>query len=74
MKINGNDIFMGAYAERHQKTYQFNQQGLQVSAQKADAIQKGIKEAMGLVKLQKLGVSVSISKEDRDFLCSEEGF
>lgn len=74
MKINGNEIFMGAYAERHLDKFQFNQKALSLSEEKEKAITTGIKEAFNFLNLQNQGVSVSISKEDMDFLCSEEGF
>lgn len=74
MNINGNNIFMGAYAERHQNQFQFNQSRLSLSTEKSEAIAAGIKEVIDFLKPQMNGVRVSISKEDMDFLCSEEGF
>lgn len=67
MKINGNEIFIGAYAERRQNQFSIN-------SEKSEAITAGIKEEMHLLKPQNEGVKVSISKEDLEFLCSEEGF
>ena len=74
MNINGNNIFMGAYEERNQNLFQFNQSRLSLSTEKSEAITAGIKEALDFLKPQMNGVKVSISKEDLDFLCSEEGF
>lgn len=74
MKVNGADIFLGAYAERQQNSYQLNQRTLSVSEEKAEAITAGIKEAFHSLSLQNRGIKVAISEEDMDFLCSEEGF
>lgn len=74
MNINGNNIFIGAYAERNQNLYQYNQSPLSINAEKSGRIAAGIKEALDFLKPQMNGVKVSISKEDMDFLCSEEGF
>ena len=74
MNINGNNIFMGAYAERNQNLFQFNQSRLSLSTEKSEAITAEIKEALDFLKPQMNGVKVSISKEDLDFLCSEESF
>lgn len=43
MKINGNEIFIGAYAERHQNQFSIN-------SEKSEAITAGIKEAMQQLK------------------------
>lgn len=60
MKVNGTDIFIGAYTECRKNNHQPDQTIVSVSKEKAEEITAGIK--------------VSISKEDMDFFCSEEGF
>ena len=74
MQINGMNVYMGAYAERHQSNYQIGQQKLVISEEKSAEIAKGIKEAYTNLHLQDRGVHTTISQEDMDFLCSEEGF
>lgn len=74
MKINGTDIFIGAYAERRQSNHLLGQATISVSKEKAEEITADIKEAFYSLGLQNQGVKVSISKENMDFLCSEEGF
>ncbi len=74
MKLNGTDIFIGAYAECRKNNHQPDQTAISVSKEKAEEITAGIKEAFYSLGLQNRGVKVSISKEDMDFLCSEEGF
>ena len=74
MQINGMNVYMGAYAERHQSNYQMNQQKLIISEDKSAEIVNGIKEAYASLNLQDRGVRATISQEDMDFLCSEEGF
>lgn len=73
MKLNGTNIFIGAYAER-KNNHQPDQTTISVSKEKAEEITADIKEAFYSLHLQNRGVKVSISKEDMDFLCSEEGF
>lgn len=74
MKVNGTDIFIGAYAECRKNNHQPDQTIVSVSKEKAEEITAGIKEAFYSLGLQNRAVKVSISKEDMDFLCSEEGF
>lgn len=74
MIVNGVDIFLGAYTERFHNNYELNPPALYVSEEKAEAITTGIKEAFCSLNLQNKGVKVSVSKEDMDFLCSEQGF
>ncbi len=74
MNVDGVNVYMGAYAERHQSNYQIGQQKLVILEEKAQAISDGIKETFNALGLQNRGVKATISKEDMDFLCSEEGF
>ncbi len=74
MKLNGTDIFIGAYAECRKNSHQPDQTAISVSKEKAEEITAGIKEAFYSLGLQNRGVKVSIFKEDMDFLCSEEDF
>lgn len=77
MNINGNNIFLGAYAERNQQKMQFNLEPLKISEEKQAEINNQIKEAMktiGWNQDRSQNVKVSISQEDRDFLCSKAGF
>ena len=75
MNINGSNIFLGAYAERNQQNMSFNRGPLTLSEEKQAEIKTQIEEAMKtLGRDNTRSVSVSISQEDRDFLCSEEGY
>lgn len=75
MNINGNSIFMGAYAERRQQEAQFNPKALNVSDDRQTEITGKLKEAMqGIDRVNSQSAKVSISQEDMDFLCSEAGF
>lgn len=74
MKVNGRNIFLGAYAERKQSSYLQNQTSLSLGEERAAAITAGMKEAFHSLNLQNKGVKVSVSQTDMDFLCSEEGF
>lgn len=75
MNINGSYIFMGAYEERNQKKYQFNHELTDFSEEKKLQGKEYIEnELKAMDRHPKEGVVVSISKEDMDFLCSEEGF
>ena len=75
MNINGNSIFMGAYAERRQQEALFNPKTLNVGDDKQTEITNKLKEAMqGIDRGNSQSVRVRISQEDRDFLCSEAGF
>lgn len=74
MNLNGINIFMGAYAERNYNNCQLEQGVLSVSEEKAEAITTGIKEAFYALNLHNREVKVSVSQEDIDFLCSEDGF
>ena len=75
MNINGNSIFMGAYEERRRQEYQLNPKTLDVSEEKQTEITSKLKEAMkGIDRGNSQSAKVSISQEDIDFLCSEEGF
>lgn len=60
MQINGINIFIGAYAQRHQGNYQFNQSALTLNEKKAQEITTGIKEAFHSLNLQNSGVKESI--------------
>ncbi|MBO4988037.1 MAG: hypothetical protein J6C63_04220 [Lachnospiraceae bacterium] len=77
MIINGTNIFMGAYEERRQQNNPINRDMLIISEDKQAEIKAKIEEAIkeiGWDKKHSAGATVSISQEDRDFLCSEEGF
>lgn len=74
MLIGGMDVYMGAYAERNQSSFQFNQDRLILSEERSQVIMKGIKEAYASLNLQSKEIRTTISKENMDFLCSEEGF
>ncbi len=71
MQINGTDIFLGAYAERRKST---RPETLSVSEERAEEMKTRVKESFYSLHLQDRAVKVSVSKEDMDFLCSEEGF
>lgn len=77
MNISGNSIFMGAYAERNRQNYQFNNGPLAISEEKQVDIKTQIEDAMksiGWNQDRTQNAKVTISQEDRDFLCSEAGF
>lgn len=77
MIVNGTNIFMGAYEERRQQNDSVNRDMLTISEEKQLEIEHKIEEAMkeiGWNKKNSSGATLSISQEDRDFLCSEEGF
>lgn len=77
MNINGSSIFMGAYEERRQQSCLLNPKQLNVSGEKQAEIENKLKAAMKSINWGNDGnqsAKVSISQEDRDFLCSEEGF
>lgn len=44
MKINGTDIFLGAYAERCKNSSFFRQEAISVSEEKSEKMKAGIKE------------------------------
>ena len=73
MQINGNSIFMGAYAERMASKHPEGSE-LTLSSERSIQIEEGIKQAAATSNLQNRGVRVSVSKENMDFLCSEKGF
>ncbi len=54
MQINGMNVYMGAYAERHQSSYQMNQQKLIISEEKSAEVVHGVKEAIGSFCLKRL--------------------
>ena len=70
MKVYDTTIFLGAYAERNQ----MNQRTLSVTEEKTREIEEGLKDAFYNLNLQNREVKVSVSEEDMEFLCSEEGF
>lgn len=74
MRIGGMEVYMGAYAERHQNSYQFNQDRLVLSEEQSQKITNGIKAAYDALNWQRRGSRVAFSKKNMDFLCSEEGF
>ena len=74
MRVNGTEIFIGAYAEYQKNSTQQETATIAVSKEKTDAITAGIKEAFYSLNLQNRGVKVSVSDEDMEFLCSEEGY
>ena len=77
MNISGNSIFMGAYEERKQQTYQLNQDRFVISREKEELIKQSIEAVTKNPDWRKAhvqGAEYSFSKEDIDFLCSEEGF
>lgn len=77
MIINGTNIFMGAYEERRTQNNPMNREMLVINEDKQAEIKTKIEEAIkeiGWDKKNSSGATVSISQEDKDFLCSEEGF
>lgn len=70
MKVCDTTMFLGAYAERNQ----MNQRTLSVNEEKTQEIKAGLKDAFYALNLQNREIKVSISEEDMEFLCSEEGF
>lgn len=77
MIINGTNIFMGAYEERRQQNNPINRDMHTISEDKQAEIKAQIEETIkeiGWDKKNSSGAMVSISQEDKDFLCSEEGF
>ena len=77
MIINGTNIFMGAYEERRQQNNPVNLDMHTISEDKQLEIKNKIEEAIkeiGWDKKNSSGATLTISQEDRDFLCSEEGF
>lgn len=71
MKINGNEIYTGAYARRQEQAHGSD---MRLSSEQADNLSKSIENAFGSIAASNGNVSVSVSKEDMDFLCSEDGF
>ena len=75
MNINGNSIFMGAYAERRHQETLLHPKALNICDDRQTEITCKLKEAMqGIDRGNSQSAKVSISQEDRDFLCSEAGF
>ena len=71
MKINGNEIYMGTYAQRQQVAHSTD---AQVSVEQSESISKSIESALDSIVTTDGNVNVSVSKEDMVFLCSEDGF
>lgn len=70
MVINGNNIFLGAYKEIRQKpsTMEIDEKIKSLVTSKAQAAFEDMKKHRGA------GVLVSLSQENKDFLCSESGY
>ena len=71
MKINGNEIYTGAYARRQEQAHETD---IRLSSEQTDNLDKSIENAFGSIAASNGNVNVSVSKEDMDFLCSEDGF
>ena len=79
MNINGNSIFMGAYAERRHQETLLNPKTLNVSDDRQTEITGKLKEAMqGIDRGNSQSVKVSISEEDngsyRDKITNGQSF
>jgi len=75
MTIGGNNIFMGAYAERMQEAISHVGCNTQVSGAKQREITQKAEEALKEIKRNRDNRdTVSISKEGRELLCSETGY
>jgi len=75
MTIGGNNIFMGAYAERMQGIISHVDCSTQISGEKQKEITQKAKEALKEIKQYKDNRdTVSISKEGRELLCSKAGY
>ena len=64
-------VFTGAYAKRQQEAHKT---GLSISKDQSETLEKSINAAANSINQSGEGVKLSISKEDMDFLASEEGF
>lgn len=71
MKVNGNEIYTGAYARRQEQAHGAD---MRLSSEQSDDLDKSIENAFGSIAASNGNVNVSVSKEDMDFLCSEDGF
>ena len=64
-------VFTGAYAKRQQEAHKTD---LSISKDRSESIERSISEAAKSLNISNEGVKLSISKEDMDFLTSEDGF
>ena len=62
-------VFTGAYAKRQQEAHKTD---LSISEDRSESIERSISEAAKSLNISNEGVKLSISKEDMDFLTSED--
>ena len=60
MKINGNDIYTGAYARRQEQAHETD---IRLSSEQTDNLDKSIENAFGSIAASNGNVNVSVSKE-----------
>lgn len=74
MNIGNTSIFMGVYAERMQGKISHDDFRTRISKEKQQEVDQKVAEAVKEIRQYRNSDSVSISKEGREFLCSEAGY